>query len=74
PNLYKERLPFKPIDDFEFLSLASAQPNFMCVHPSVPGDNVVDFIAYLKANPGKENFGSSGIGTSIHLCGELFMQ
>ncbi|MBN8943118.1 MAG: tripartite tricarboxylate transporter substrate binding protein [Rhizobiales bacterium] len=74
PNLYKERLPFKPIDDFEFLSLASAQPNFMCVHPSVPGDNVADFIAYLKANPGKENFGSSGIGTSIHLCGELFMQ
>lgn len=74
PNLYKDRLPFKALDDFEFLSLASSQPNFLCVHPSLPGQNVAELIAYLKANPGKENFGSSGIGTSIHLCGELFMQ
>jgi len=73
PNLYKERLPFQPFD-FEFLSLASSQPNFLCVHPSIPAQNVKELIAYLKANPGKENFGSSGIGTSIHLCGELFMQ
>lgn len=74
PNLYKEKLPFKPFEDFEFLSLASSQPNFLCVHPSIPAQNVSEFIAYLKANPGKENFGSSGIGTSIHLSGELFMQ
>ena len=74
PNLYKDRLPFKPFEDFEFLSLASSQPNFLCVHPSIPAQNVAEFIAYLKANPNKENFGSSGIGTSIHLSGELFMQ
>lgn len=74
PNLYGDRLPFKPLDDFEFLSLSSSQPNFMCVHPSVPAQTLAEFIAYLKANPGKENFGSSGIGTSIHLSGELFMQ
>lgn len=74
PNLYKDKLPFKALDDFEFLSLASSQPNFLCVHPSLPGQNVAELITYLKANPGKENFGSSGIGTSIHLCGELFMQ
>lgn len=74
PNLYKERLPFKALDDFEFLSLASSQPNFLCVHPSVPAKNVAEFIAYLKANPDKETFASSGIGTSIHLCAELFMQ
>lgn len=74
PNLYKERLPFKALEDFEFLSLASSQPNFMCCHPSVPAQNVAEFIAYLKANPNKETFASSGIGTSIHLCGELFMQ
>lgn len=74
PNLYKDRLPFKAIEDFEFLALASSQPNFLCVHPSLPGQNVAELITYLKANPGKENFGSSGIGTSIHLCGELFMQ
>lgn len=74
PNLYKEKLPFKPFEDFEFLSLASSQPNFLCIHPSIPAQNVAELIAYLKANPGKENFGSSGIGTSIHLSGELFMQ
>lgn len=74
PGLYGERLPFKPLEDFEFLSLSSAQPNFMCIHPSIPAQNLQEFIAYLKANPGKENFGSSGIGTSIHLSGELFMQ
>ncbi|MGQ3353294.1 MAG: Bug family tripartite tricarboxylate transporter substrate binding protein [Phreatobacter sp.] len=74
PNLFGDRLPFKPLDDFEFLSLSSAQPNFMCIHPSVPAQTLPEFIAYLKANPGKENFGSSGIGTSIHLSGELFMQ
>lgn len=74
PNLFGDRLPFKPLEDFEFLSLSSAQPNFMCIHPSVPAQTLPEFIAYLKANPGKENFGSSGIGTSIHLSGELFMQ
>jgi tripartite-type tricarboxylate transporter receptor subunit TctC len=74
PNLYKERMPFKALEDFEFLSLASSQPNFLCIHPSLPAKTVPELIAYLKANPGKENFGSSGIGTSIHLCGELFMQ
>ncbi|KRE16696.1 hypothetical protein ASE66_08705 [Bosea sp. Root483D1] len=74
PNLYKEKLPFKPFEDFEFLSLASSQPNFLCIHPSIPAQNVAELIAYLKANPGRENFGSSGIGTSIHLSGELFMQ
>jgi tripartite-type tricarboxylate transporter receptor subunit TctC len=74
PNLFKARLPFKPLDDFEFLSLASAQPNFMCCHPSIPAQNVAEFIAYLKANPDKETYASSGLGTSIHLCAELFMQ
>lgn len=74
PNLYKDKLPFKALDDFEFLSLASSQPNFMCCHPSIPAKDVAEFIAYLKANPNKETFASSGIGTSIHLCGELFMQ
>lgn len=74
PNLYKEKLPFKALEDFEFLSLASSQPNFMCCHPSIPAKDVAEFIAYLKSNPNKETFASSGIGASIHLCGELFMQ
>ncbi|MFN3853420.1 MAG: Bug family tripartite tricarboxylate transporter substrate binding protein [Phreatobacter sp.] len=74
PNLFGDRLPFKPLEDFEFLSLSSSQPNFLCVHPSIPATNAQELIAYLKANPDKHNFGSSGVGTSIHLSGELFMQ
>jgi tripartite-type tricarboxylate transporter receptor subunit TctC len=44
----------------------------MVVHPSVPAKTVPEFIAYAKTNPGKINMASSGIGTSIHMSGELF--
>jgi tripartite-type tricarboxylate transporter receptor subunit TctC len=50
----------------------SRAPNVMVVHPSVPAKSVKEFIAYAKANPDKVNMASSGIGTSIHLSGELF--
>ena len=45
--------------------------NVMEVHPAVPAKNVAEFIAYAKANPGKINFASGGVGTSPHLSGEL---
>jgi tripartite-type tricarboxylate transporter receptor subunit TctC len=45
----------------------------MEVNPNVPAKTVREFIAYAKANPGKVNLGSSGIGTSVHLSGALFM-
>jgi tripartite-type tricarboxylate transporter receptor subunit TctC len=47
-------------------------PNVMVVHPSVPAKTVSEFIAYAKANPGKINMGSAGVGTTSHLAGELF--
>jgi tripartite-type tricarboxylate transporter receptor subunit TctC len=50
----------------------SRAPNVMVVHPSIPAKTVPEFIAYAKANPDKINMASSGIGTSIHMSGELF--
>jgi len=50
----------------------SRAPNVMVVNPSVPAKTVPEFIAYAKANPGTVNMASSGVGTSIHLSGELF--
>ena len=48
-------------------------PNVMTVNKDVPAQTVAEFIAYVKANPGKVNLASSGNGTSVHLSGEMFM-
>ena len=71
PNLYKT-LPFDVQKDFEPITLTAFIPNLLVVNPAVPAGNVADFIAYLKANPAKLNFGSAGNGSSQHLAGELF--
>jgi tripartite-type tricarboxylate transporter receptor subunit TctC len=47
-------------------------PFVMLVNPSFPAKSVPAFVAYAKANPGKINFGSGGVGTALHVCGELF--
>jgi tripartite-type tricarboxylate transporter receptor subunit TctC len=71
PNLYKT-LPFDVQKDFEPITLTAFIPNLLVVNPTVPANNVPEFIAYLKANPAKLNFGSAGNGSSQHLAGELF--
>ena len=71
PNLYKS-LPFDVQKDFSPITVTAFIPNLLVVNPSVPANNVADFITYLKANPDKLNFASAGNGTSQHLSGELF--
>ena len=66
------KMPYDHIRDFVPIVLVAAVPNVLVVHPSVPVNSVQELIAYIKANPGKVNFASSGSGTSIHLSGELF--
>jgi len=70
-SLYKD-LPYDPIKDFEPVTLVGFIPNALYVDANLPIKNVQELIAYLKANPGKRNFASSGAGTSTHLAGELF--
>jgi tripartite-type tricarboxylate transporter receptor subunit TctC len=66
------KMPYDHIRDFVPIVLVAAVPNVLVVHPSLPVNSVQELIAYIKANPGKVNFASSGNGTSIHLSGELF--
>src|SRR3954470_10047294 len=71
PTLYA-KLNYDPIKDFAPIALVAQVPNVMVTHPSVPATTLAEFIAYARANPGKLNFGSGGLGTSNHLAGELF--
>ena len=65
-------LTYDPVADFAPVSLICLQPNIMVVPNASPAKSVKDFIAYAKSNPDKISYGSGGIGTSVHLCGELF--
>lgn len=70
------RMPFDPQKDFAPITLVAGVPNVMVMNAdkakALGINNVLDFIKYAKANPGKLNMASSGNGTSIHLAGELF--
>ena len=67
-----DKLNFNFIRDIAPVASIMRAPNVMVVNPSVPAKTVPEFIAYAKANPGKINMASGGIGTSPHLAGELF--
>src|SRR5918998_425290 len=71
PARFGTKLTYDPIRDFAFPSLIGGVPNLFMVHPSFPAKTLKQFIAYAKANPGKVNFGSSGVGASPHLSIEL---
>ena len=70
-SLYS-RLPYDPVKDFAPVALVAVQPNILVVHPAVPANSLSELIAYLKSNPGKLNYASSGAGAAAHLAGELF--
>ena len=69
--LYK-KLSYDLLRDFAPLSLIGTTANIMVAHPSVPAKSVQEFIAYARANPGKIDYGSTGVGISTHLSMELF--
>ena len=70
-SLYKN-LPFDTLRDFTAVSIFSESPNVLVVNAKLPVDNLKEFIAYARANPGKLNYSSAGAGTTQHLSAELF--
>src|SRR3712207_1311695 len=71
PFLYKN-IAHDTEKDFQPVSLFARLPNLLVVNPKIPVKNVAELVEYLKQNPGKLNYGSSGAGTSTHLASELF--
>lgn len=67
-----EKMPYDMVKDFSPISLVASAPNLLVVNNDLPVKSVPELIAYMKANPNKLSFGSPGIGTSVHVSGELF--
>jgi tripartite-type tricarboxylate transporter receptor subunit TctC len=71
PSLYRN-VGYDPRKDFTPIGMIGSAPSSLVVHPSFPPQSVAELIAYAKANPGKVNFGSAGVGTVGHITGEYF--
>ena len=65
-------LPFDPVKDFTALTCVATQPSVLVAHPSLPAKDIKELIAYAKPRPGKLNFAIGGVGSSLHLAGDLF--
>jgi tripartite-type tricarboxylate transporter receptor subunit TctC len=70
-HLYKT-LPYDPVSDFEPVVFTHVVPLLLAVNPAVPAKSVPELIAWIKANPDKAVFASSGTGSSLHMAAELF--
>ena len=66
------KMPYDMVRDFTPVAHVASAPNLLVVTNDLPVKNVAELIAYMKANPDKLSFGSPGIGTSVHVSGELF--
>jgi tripartite-type tricarboxylate transporter receptor subunit TctC len=71
-HLYKD-LPYDPVKDFEPIVYTHVVPLLLAVHPSVPAKTVPELTAWVKANPDKAIYASSGPGSSLHMAAELYM-
>lgn len=71
PGLY-EKLPYDPVRDFAPITTVITFPNILVVHPALPVRTAKALVALARGNPKRLNFGTSGIGSTNHLTGELF--
>ncbi|MFZ0988576.1 MAG: tripartite tricarboxylate transporter substrate binding protein, partial [Xanthobacteraceae bacterium] len=70
-SLYRH-LSYDPAADFVAIGMMWSAPHLVVVHPAIPARSLDSFIAYARARPGALSYGSSGIGSSTHLFGEMF--
>ena len=71
PALYRS-LPYKTLDDFEYLGMVNEVPMTLIGRPTLPAANYAELTKWLEANKGKINLGNAGLGAASHLCGLLF--
>jgi tripartite-type tricarboxylate transporter receptor subunit TctC len=71
PSLYKN-LQYQPLTSFTFVAPLALVPNVLAINPNVPAHNVAELISYAKANPGRLNFSSAGIGGAAHIAMAAF--
>ena len=71
--LLRKNLPYDPLNDFSYISLFALMPNVLVVTSDLPIHNVRELIDYTKANPGKVNMSSAGVGSQSHLSGALLL-
>jgi tripartite-type tricarboxylate transporter receptor subunit TctC len=72
PSLYRN-LQYDPVDGIQHISMLAKVHNISVVHPSIPANNIAEFIDYAKKNPGKINYGSGGNGSAAHIATAAFM-
>ena len=70
-SLYRH-LSYDPAVDFAAIGMMWSAPHLVVVHPAIPARSLDSFIAYARARPGALSYGSSGMGSSTHLFGEMF--
>ena len=73
PALYRT-LPYKTLDDFEYLGMVNEVPMTLVGRPTLPANNYAELVKWLEANKGKINLANAGLGAASHLCGLLFQQ
>ncbi len=73
PALYRS-LPYKTLDDFEYVGMVNEVPMTLIGRPTLPAANYAELVKWLEANKGKINLANAGLGAASHLCGLLFQQ
>ena len=73
PALYRN-LPYKTLDDFEYVGLVNEVPMTVVGRPTLPANNMAELLKWLEQNKGKINLANAGLGAASHLCGLLFQQ